>query len=206
VSLFKTTSIFMRRGMRLIIATNNVHKVEEIRHALHERLKLITLKELGFSGDIPESESTLEGNAILKARYIYDRYKISCFADDTGLEIEALNGEPGVFSARYAGEDCCFDNNINKVLAALQDVKNRSARFRTVIALIISGKLLIFEGIVNGVICDRRRGEKGFGYDPIFQPEGLNKTFAEITLEEKNKISHRAIAIRKLADYLETIP
>jgi len=191
--------------MKLAIATNNTFKIEEIRHALGQQIELLTLNDIGFNGDIPELEKTIEGNAIQKAFFIYDRYKINCFADDTGLEIEALNGEPGVYSARYAGESCCFENNINKVLAAMQSVQNRTARFRTVIALIINGKLKTFEGIVKGKICNEKRGEYGFGYDPIFQPAGLNKTFAEIPLEEKNKISHRAIAIRKLAHYLSEI-
>ncbi len=191
--------------MKLLIATNNLHKVQEIRHALDQRIELLTLNDIGFSGDIPETEKTVEGNAIQKAFFIYERYRINCFADDTGLEIEALNGEPGVYSARYAGEDCCFENNINKVLAAMQSVKNRSALFRTVIALIMDGKLITFEGIVKGMICDKRRGENGFGYDPIFQPEGLDKTFAEISLEEKNRLSHRAIAVRKLVHYLGAV-
>jgi len=188
--------------MKLLIATNNLYKIQEIRHALDQRIELLTLNDIGFSGDIPETEKTVEGNAIQKAFFIYEHCRINCFADDTGLEIDALNGEPGVYSARYAGEDCCFENNINKVLAAMQPVKNRSARFRTVIALIMDGKLITFEGIVKGTICEKRRGENGFGYDPIFQPEGLDKTFAEISLEEKNNISHRAIAVRKLVHYL----
>lgn len=189
--------------MKFVIATNNIFKVEEIRHALGRRIELLTLNDIGFSGDIPESEKTIEGNAIQKARYIYERYKINCFADDTGLEIEALNGEPGVYSARYAGEGCRFEDNIKKVLSAMRTAQNRSARFRTVIALIINGKPETFEGVVKGIICKRKRGKNGFGYDPIFQPEGMNKTFAEIPLEEKNKMSHRAIAIRKLVHYLE---
>ncbi len=191
--------------MKIVIATNNIYKVEEIRHALHRRIELLTLGDIGFAGDIPESGNTLEANAIQKARYIHDRYGISCFADDTGLEIAALNGEPGVYSARYAGEDCCFENNIRKVLEAMRSIPNRQARFRTIIALILTDKPVIFEGIVNGAISIEKRGSHGFGYDPIFQPEGMDKTFAEITLEEKNKISHRAKAIRKLADYLDAL-
>lgn len=191
--------------MKLVIATNNIYKVEEIRHALPTRIELLTPGDIGFAGDIPESGNTLEANAIQKARYIHDRYGISCFADDTGLEIEALNGEPGVYSARYAGEDCCFENNIRKVLEAMRGIPNRKARFRTVIALILTDKPVIFEGIVNGAIGNEKRGSNGFGYDPIFQPEGMDKTFAEITLEEKNIISHRAKAIRKLADYLDAL-
>jgi len=191
--------------MRLVIATHNIHKVAEVRQILDQRIELLTLDDIGFKGEIPESERTIEGNAIQKAYFVYNRYKISCFADDTGLEIDALNGEPGVFSARYAGESCNFDNNMKKVLSAMQFIQNRSARFRTVIALLLEGKLKTFEGVVTGEILNERKGEKGFGYDPIFQPSGLKQSFAEISLDEKNKISHRAIAVRKLVSYLEGI-
>ena len=202
---FETASIFNNRGMRLVIATHNIHKVAEVRQVLNQRIELLTLDDIGFKGEIPESERTIEGNAIQKAYFVHNRYKINCFADDTGLEIDALNGEPGVFSARYAGESCNFDNNMKKVLSAMQFIQNRSARFRTVIALILEGKLKTFEGVVTGEILNERKGEKGFGYDPIFQPSGLKQSFAEISLDEKNKISHRAIAVRKLVSYLEGI-
>ncbi|MBN2275648.1 MAG: non-canonical purine NTP diphosphatase [Bacteroidales bacterium] len=188
--------------MKLLFATNNIHKVKEIRHALNRRITLVTLHDIGFEGDIPETGKTIKDNAVQKASFIHNHYRINCFADDTGLEIDALNGEPGVFSARYAGESCNFEDNIRKVLSAMRNQHNRKARFRTVIALILNDKLLTFEGVVEGMILYKKRGDSGFGYDPIFQPEGLNKTFAEISLEEKNKISHRATAIRKLSDFL----
>jgi len=189
--------------MKLVFATNNIHKINEIRHLLNEEIEILTLGDIGCRVELPETEGTIEGNAAQKAFFVYTHYSINCFADDTGLEIEALNGEPGVFSARYAGENCTYEDNIRKVLTAMQEKKNRSARFKTVIALVINGKLEIFEGIVEGVIRDQKRGNNGFGYDPIFQPAGLEKTFAEISLEEKNRISHRAIALQKLVRYLK---
>lgn len=195
--------LFYLQSMKLIIATNNIHKVEEIRQVINKKIELLTLNDIGFKGDIQELEMTLEGNAVQKAFYIFDRYHISCFADDTGLEIDALNGEPGVFSARYAGENCSYEDNIEKVLSAMQGIDNRNARFRTIIALIINRKPTLFEGIVLGTIIHERRGTNGFGYDPIFQPSGLPRTFAELSMDEKNKISHRAIAIKKLVDYFE---
>ena len=191
--------------MKLVIATNNIHKINEIRHLLNEKIELLSLAEIGCTADIPETQMTLDGNAAQKAFFIYKRFKINCFADDTGLEIDALGGEPGVFSARYAGKNCRYEDNIRKVLSAMKDKKNRSARFRTVIALVINGEIKTFEGIVEGTIRTKKRGRNGFGYDPIFQPAGLLKTFAEISLEEKNRISHRAIALQKLVDYLKTI-
>lgn len=189
--------------MKLVFATNNIHKINEIRHLLNEEIEILTLGDIGCRVELPETEGTIEGNAAQKASFVYTHYTINCFADDTGLEIEALNGDPGVFSARYAGENCTYEDNIRKVLTAMQEKKNRSARFKTVIALVINGKLEIFEGIVEGVIRDQKRGNNGFGYDPIFQPAGLEKTFAEISLEEKNRISHRAIALQKLVRYLK---
>lgn len=191
--------------MRLVFATNNIHKVNEIRRVLSQQFELLTLDDIGYKGSIPELDTTIEGNAIQKAFFIYNRYKINCFADDTGLEIDALHGEPGAFSARYAGQNCDFEDNINKVLSAMKGIKNRSARFRTIIALLWNGRLVTFEGIVTGIIAKARKGANGFGYDPIFQPDGLKKTFAEISLDEKNRISHRAIAIQKLFRYLEEI-
>ena len=189
--------------MKLVIATNNIHKINEIRHLLNEKIELLSLGDIGCQTQLPETEMTLEGNAAQKAFFIYERFNFNCFADDTGLEIDALKGEPGVFSARYAGENCTYEDNIRKVLTAMQEMKNRSARFKTVIALVINGKIKTFEGIVEGIIRDQKRGNNGFGYDPIFQPAGLEKTFAEISLEEKNRISHRAIAIQKLVNYLK---
>jgi len=191
--------------MKLVIATNNIHKINEIHHLLNDKIELLSLGDIGCSIELPETSMTLEGNAVQKALFIYNRYKINCFADDTGLEIDALKGEPGVFSARYAGENCSYEDNIRKVLAAMQKKENRTAIFRTVIALIINGKIKTFEGIIEGIIRDKKSGRNGFGYDPIFQPAGLEKTLAEITLEEKNRISHRAIAVRKLVTYLQTI-
>jgi len=189
--------------MKLVIATNNIHKINEIRNLLNEKIELLSLGDIGCRVELPETEMTLEGNAVQKALYIYEHFNVNCFADDTGLEIDVLKGEPGVFSARYAGENCTYEDNIRKVLTAMQEKKNRSARFKTVIALVINGKIETFEGIVEGMIRDQKLGNNGFGYDPIFQPAGLEKTFAEISLEEKNRISHRAIALQKLVKYLE---
>jgi XTP/dITP diphosphohydrolase len=191
--------------MRLLIVSNNIHKVEEIRHAINQDLELLTLKEIGFYDEIPELENTISGNAIQKARFVYDRLHINCIADDTGLEIEALGGEPGVYSARYSGINRTFKDNIRKVLRKMERIDNRRARFYTVIALIWEGKLETFEGSINGTILKNERGNFGFGYDSIFQPDGMNKSFAEISLDEKNKISHRAIAIQKLKEYLQKL-
>lgn len=185
-----------------IIATNNKHKVEEIEKALGGRAKLITLREIGFRGDIPETSNTLEGNAKQKAEYIYNRYKIATIADDTGLEVEALGGGPGVHSARYAGDGCSFEDNIDKLLEEMEGKTNRKARFRTVICLIEDGKESYFEGIARGNISTERYGREGFGYDPVFFPDGYGESFAEMSLDEKNKISHRGIAIRKLAKHI----
>ncbi|MBN2348238.1 MAG: non-canonical purine NTP diphosphatase [Bacteroidales bacterium] len=188
--------------MKLVFATNNPFKFREIKELLKSNLKLLTLKDINVSEEIPETHDTIEENAVEKAQYIYNKYHIDCFADDTGLEIEALNGEPGVYSARYAGKNCTFDDNINKVLENLKDSTNRRARFRTVIALVIKGKINLFEGVVNGSILTYRKGTNGFGYDPIFVPENFEKTFAEMALDEKNKVSHRTLAIKKLISYL----
>jgi XTP/dITP diphosphohydrolase len=189
---------------RLVFATNNQHKLKEIRHAAGEHIHLLSLADIGFTGDIPEEEDTIEGNAAQKAWFIYNRYSINCFADDTGLEIDALDGEPGVYSARYAGENCSFEDNMNKVLAAMEGIENRKARFRTVIALVENGKLTTFQGEIQGVITRKKFGVQGFGYDPVFLPEGFDRTFAEMDLAEKNRISHRALAVQKLIDYLTT--
>jgi XTP/dITP diphosphohydrolase len=190
--------------MKLVFATNNPHKLKEIQPLLGEQITLVSLNDIGHLNDLPEEQETLEGNASQKAKYVYDHYGLNCFADDTGLEVEALNGMPGVYSARYAGDDKNPQANINKLLKELNGATNRKARFRTVISLIIDGREKRFDGIVNGEIIDYMRGTEGFGYDPIFIPEGYNITFAEMPLDEKNKISHRSRAINKLAEYLLT--
>lgn len=191
--------------MQLIFATNNPHKLFEVKSILSSNIKILSLKDINCTDEIPETADTLEGNALQKAHFIYDRYKQNCFADDTGLEIEALNGRPGVYSARYAGEGCNFDDNMNKVLNEMNGMLNRKASFRTVIALILNGKEYLFEGKVEGAILNEKRGVEGFGYDPIFQPAGFNKTFAEMATDQKNRISHRGRSIKKLVDFLKTI-
>ena len=190
------------RVMKLIFATNNRYKAEEIQAMLPSTIHVSTLKDVGIEEDIPEEQDTLEGNASQKAQTIYQRLSANCFADDTGLEIEALGGAPGVHSARYAGADKDSEANMNKVLKKLENTDNRKARFRTVISLILDGKEMFFEGIVNGHILREKRGEEGFGYDPVFLPDGYDQTFAQIPMNEKNKISHRSRAIQKLANYL----
>jgi XTP/dITP diphosphohydrolase len=187
----------------LVFATNNPHKIKEISEIIGNEFRIISLADIGCFDEIPEDAETLEGNASFKARYVYDKYGRDCFADDTGLEIDALEGRPGVRSARYAGEDCNPENNIRKVLAELEDKTNRKARFRTVISLIRKGIEVRLEGIVNGVILYEKRGEEGFGYDPVFLPDGYDLSFAEMPPEEKNRISHRALATRKLTDHLK---
>lgn len=191
--------------MKLVFATNNQHKLEEVSAILDNSIELLSLKDINCNTDIPETSDTLEGNALLKAQYIYNNFGINCFADDTGLEVEALNNEPGVYSARYAGENKNPETNMFKVLDNLREKENRKARFRTVIALILNGKEYLFEGIINGKITNSKQGSAGFGYDPIFMPEGYNETFAELGNNIKNKISHRALAINKLSDFLKTI-
>jgi len=187
---------------RLIFVTNNKHKFEEISHVIGEMVELQSLADIGFEGELPEEQGTLEGNAAQKAFLIYDRYGVNCFADDTGLEIEALLGEPGVHSARYAGINCSFEDNVNKVLLKMAGKVNRGARFRTVIALIENGNLRFFQGEVRGMIITEKRGSKGFGYDPIFRPVGYQQTFAEMSLDDKNLISHRAMAVNTLLAYI----
>jgi XTP/dITP diphosphohydrolase len=188
--------------MKIVFATNNDHKLKEIRNLLGKSFKLLNLKDINFREDIPENYPTLEENALFKARYINKITGMFVFADDTGLEIEALNGRPGVHSARFAGEHKDFQANIDKVLILMTGVTNRKARFRTVIALIIDDAEYIFEGTVSGSILHERRGHEGFGYDPIFAPDGENLSFAEMSLDEKNRISHRAIAFEKLKLFL----
>ncbi len=189
--------------MRIVFATNNQHKLEEIRQILGDNIEVLSLGDIGCHVDIPETGTTLEANALQKAQYIYDHYHMDCFADDTGLEVEALHGAPGVYSARYAGgEGHDSEANMTKLLHELANYNNRKARFRTVIALIQQGEVKEFEGIVNGEITHERSGAAGFGYDPIFRPDGYDKTFAELGNDIKNHISHRARATQKLADYL----
>ncbi|MCF2736865.1 non-canonical purine NTP diphosphatase [Bacteroides caecigallinarum] len=188
---------------KLVFATNNAHKLEEIRAILGDKVEILSLNDIDCHADIPETADTLQGNAALKAQYIYDNYGLDCFADDTGLEVEALNGAPGIYSARYAGgEGHDSEANMKKLLSEMQDKDNRKARFRTVICLIEDGKEHFFEGIVNGSIIRERKGGAGFGYDPVFVPDGYSETFAEMGNDEKNKISHRARAVQKLCEYL----
>lgn len=188
--------------MEIVFATNNRHKLTEIRAAAPDKLHISGLNEKGIVEDIPETSDTLEGNAIEKAMYIYSKYGFNCFADDTGLEVEALDGRPGVYSARYAGEGCTFEDNVNKLLREMEGVSNRRAVFRTVIAYVDEGKLHTFEGSVEGIISLEKKGKEGFGYDPVFIPEKQGRSFAEMSLNEKNMISHRARAMKKFIDFL----
>ncbi|MDO9152974.1 MAG: non-canonical purine NTP diphosphatase [Paludibacter sp.] len=189
---------------KLVFATNNTHKLDEIRAVLANDIEIISLAELNCFDDIPETGNTLEENALIKAKYINDKFGLDCFADDTGLEVDALGGEPGVFSARYAGENQNSQKNIKKLLWNLKDKNNRSARFRTVIAYIENENMLYFEGVIAGEIISETRGTSGFGYDPVFVPKGYSQTFAELGADEKNRISHRALAVKKLAEYLQS--
>ncbi len=189
--------------MKLIFATNNKHKLKEVRQILGNKFNILSLKDIDCNEEIPETQNTIKGNASQKSRFVYEKYKIDCFADDTGLEIDALNGAPGVYSARYAGENCSFEDNVQKVLKELENIENRKARFKTVISLIINKKEYFFEGIINGTITTQKKGYDGFGYDPIFLPDGCAGTFAELPPDEKNKISHRGIATRKLIAFLQ---
>ena len=188
--------------MKLIFATNNQHKVEEVRSILGNEFEIKTLKEAGINIDIPEPHETLEENASEKSKVIYQLTKTNCFSEDTGLEVEALNGEPGVKSARYAGDQKSFDDNIERLLSKLKDQTNRKARFRAVISLILDGNEHLFEGISEGVIINEKKGNLGFGYDPVFVPNGSNKTFGEMELPEKNQYSHRQKAVEKLVVFL----
>lgn len=188
---------------KLVFATNNAHKLDEIRAILGDKVEVLSLKDINCDADIPETADTLEGNAALKAEYIYKNYGLDCFADDTGLEVEALGGAPGVYSARYAGGDGHdSEANMRKLLKELDGEQNRKAQFRTAICLIEQGEEHLFEGIVKGSIIEQKRGASGFGYDPVFMPEGYEETFAEMGNAEKNKISHRARAVEKLCEYL----
>ena len=188
----------------LVAASNNQHKLSEIRPLLEPDFRVLSLHDIGCHEELPETGDTLEANSLQKAKYIYDRFKLPCFADDTGLEVDALGGEPGVYSARYAGEQRSSEDNISLVLRKLSGKRNRKAKFRTVITLLGLNGVHLFEGVVHGTITETRTGTGGFGYDSIFQPEGSTKTMAELTLEEKNAISHRGKAIKKLVDYLKS--
>ena len=188
--------------MKLIFASNNQHKVDEVRSILGNEFEMITLKEAGINIDIPEPHETLEENASEKSKVIYQLTNTNCFSEDTGLEVETLNGEPGVKSARYAGDQKSFDDNIEKLLSKLKDQTNRKARFRAVISLMLDGKEYLFEGISDGIIINKKRGILGFGYDPVFVPNDSNKTFGEMELPEKNQYSHRKRAVEKLVVFL----
>lgn len=189
---------------KLVFATNNAHKLEEVRAVLDNKIEIVSLNELGCYDDIPETAVTLEGNALIKAEYVFNKFGMACIADDTGLEVEALNGEPGVYSARYGGEPHNAQKNIQKLLTNLKGVENRKARFRTVIVLKDAERELYFEGTIHGHISETPSGAAGFGYDPVFVPDGYNKSFAELGPELKNKISHRALAVESLIRFLKT--
>jgi XTP/dITP diphosphohydrolase len=186
------------RNIQLVFATNNQYKLKEIREITGNDFEVMSIRDIGFEGDIPETQDTIEGNAIQKARFLYEKMKMNCFADDTGLEIDALGGRPGVYSARYAGEGCSFDDNINKILEELAGMENRKAKFRCIICLILDGKEFLFEGRIDGVITKERNGDEGFGYDPVFIPEGYHNTFSEMPAHLKNGISHRGRAMAKM--------
>ena len=189
--------------MKLVFASNNKNKIQEIQALVPNTIQIISLEDIGCTEDIPETADTIEGNAILKANYVTEKYGYDCFADDTGLEVEVLNGAPGVYSARYAGEQKDANDNMDKLLSELKDKSNRKANFKTVIALNLNGKQNLFTGIINGKIIEEKIGTNGFGYDPIFVADGFEKTFAELTMEEKSTISHRGIAVKELILFLQ---
>ena len=191
--------------MKLVFATNNLNKLKEVQEILSNRIILLSLKDIGCFEEIEETATTLEGNAKLKADYITKNYGYDCFADDTGLEVDSLNGDPGVYSARYGGAPRDAQKNMSKLLANLEDKENRNAQFRTIISLNLNGKNYSFEGVCKGEILKEQAGVGGFGYDPIFQPTDFSQSFAEMTADEKNKISHRKLAIQKLIDFLGTL-
>ncbi len=188
--------------MKLVFATNNKDKVKEIKALLGDNIELLSLKDIGCTEDIEETENTLEGNAKLKVDYVTRKYGVNCFADDTGLEVDALDGSPGVYSARYAGENVTYEDNVQKMLGEMRGRTNRKAQFRTVIALNLNKEQYLFEGICAGEILESTKGSSGFGYDPIFKPKGFNESFAEMSLAQKGKISHRGLAMKKLIDFL----
>lgn len=189
--------------MKIVFASNNKNKIQEIQQLLPETIQLMSLEDIGCFEEIPENAATIEGNAILKADYVTQKYGYDCFADDTGLEVTALNGEPGVYSARYAGEQRSAEDNMNKLLTELSTKNNRQAQFKTVITLNYKGEQHLFTGIAKGSITANKSGDKGFGYDPVFQPNGYNETFAELPIETKNRISHRGIAVQKLISFFK---
>ncbi len=188
---------------KIVFATNNTNKIREIKQIIGGKFQILTLEDVGCFEDIPENQNTLVGNALQKARYIYDKYKINSFADDTGLEVDCLNGMPGVYSARYAGEEQNSEKNIQKLLNELGDTSERTAKFRTIIALVLEDKDYFFEGVIEGTIAGEPKGENGFGYDPVFIPRGFDETFAEMPPEIKNKISHRLLVLEKLTGFLK---
>jgi len=189
--------------MKLVFATNNQNKVNEIKSLLGAGIQILTLKDIGCNEELPETQETLEGNALQKARYVADNYNVNCFADDTGLEVESLNGAPGVYSARYAGLECKAQDNMAKILAELDGKENREAKFRTIVALILNGEEHSFEGTIDGSITGSKSGSDGFGYDPIFQPNGFDTTFSEMSMSQKNAISHRGKAVAGLVAFLK---
>ena len=188
--------------MDLVFATNNKNKLKEIKHIIVDKINILSINDLNHSDDLEETGITLKDNASQKARFIYKKFNKNCFADDSGLEILSLNNEPGVFSARYAGSNCSADDNMNKVLKKLESIKNRNAIFKTVICLIMDGKEYFFEGSIEGIITNEKIGHNGFGYDPIFRPNNFNLTFAQMSVKEKSKISHRAIAVSKFVKFV----
>ncbi|MDD4711749.1 MAG: non-canonical purine NTP diphosphatase [Bacteroidales bacterium] len=187
---------------KVVFATNNIHKIAEVSDILCSEIKLLSLKDIGCFDELPETQNTIEANALQKARYVYEKFGMDCFADDTGLEVEILKGAPGVYSARYAGEDCNSENNIQKLLLEMDGETNRNACFRTVAALILDGKEYLFEGKISGRILTEKHGTDGFGYDPVFLPDGYDLSFAQMGMELKNRISHRALAMKKLSTFL----
>lgn len=192
-------------NMKLVFATNNLHKLKEVQRLMPAEIELLTLKDIGCFEDIEETATTLEGNAKIKTDHVKQKYGYDCFGDDTGLEVEALNGAPGVYSARYAGEEATFSDNVEKMLFELKDNDNRKARFRTIVSLYFKGEQYFFEGICDGRIEEQRSGTKGFGYDPIFKPEGFDLTFAQMDMDTKGKISHRGLAIDKLINFFDKL-
>ena len=199
---FRNINLFF---MKLVFATNNQNKLKEVKQLLPASIELLSLKDIDCEDDITESGKTIRENAKIKSRYIYEKFGMNCFADDTGLEVDAIGGRPGVYSARFAGPSSRSEDNINKLLIELKGIENRKANFRTVISLMIDGKDEAFEGIVNGVITNEEMGSNGFGYDSVFMPDGFDKTFAEMTAQEKNEISHRAIAVNKLTSFIREL-
>ena len=195
----------IKSKMKLVFASNNKNKIQEIQALVPNIIQIVSLEEIGCTEDIPETADTIEGNAILKANYVTEKYGFDCFADDTGLEVDALNSAPGVYSARYAGEQKDANDNMDKLLSELKDESNRKANFKTVIALNLNGKQNLFTGIINGKIIEEKIGTNGFGYDPIFVADGYEKTFAELSMEEKSTISHRGIAVKELILFLQKL-